>query len=76
MGLVLRDKQVEKYNIFVSIEDVMRMLRNLRFCVDNIEAHVMHVESHTSCDSDGGEKLDPLGSSAQNLSNISSSDNE
>lgn len=36
MGLLLRDKQFEEYNISASIEDVKNMLRNLSFCVENI----------------------------------------
>lgn len=52
------------------------MLRNLRFAVDKIEARLMHVESHIACDSEGGEQLDPPGSNARVLANISSSDNK
>jgi len=45
LGLVLRDKQVKKYNIYASIEDVKRMLRNLRFCVETIATHLMCVKN-------------------------------
>lgn len=48
--LVLRDKQVQKYNIFAFVEDVKRMLRNLRFCVDKIKACLMILERHIYCD--------------------------
>lgn len=60
LGLVLRDKKVEKYNIFASLENMKRMLRNLRFGVEELDAPLMNVESHIVCDLDGGEKLDPL----------------
>jgi len=36
----------------------------------------MYVENHIACDSDGGEQLDPLGSSTQFVANVSSSKNE
>jgi len=75
-GFGLEDKEVEKYNISTSLEEVKRMLRNLRFPVDKIEARLMRVEIHIACDSNGGEQLDPPASSARVLANISSSDNE
>lgn len=76
LGLVLRDKHADKYNIFAFIEDVKRMPRNLRFCVDNLKNHLMHVEDHIPCNYDGGEQFDPSKSNAHVLVNISSSKND
>lgn len=73
LGLVLRDKQVKKYNIYASNEDLKMMLRNLRVCMENIATHLMHVESHISYDSKGWEQLDPRSSRAWGLTNISCS---
>lgn len=46
--------------IFPSLEDVKRMLRNLRFCVEKNYAHLVHMESHVPCKSNGRDVLDPL----------------
>jgi len=64
LGLILMDKQVEKNNFLAFLEDVKRMLRNLRFLMDIIDGHLMHVESHVPCESNGKEAKDPFGSSA------------
>lgn len=48
LGLVLKDKQVEKYNAFASLEDIERLLRNQMFFLDRIDSHLAHVESHIS----------------------------
>lgn len=50
LGLVLRYKQVEKYNLFASLEDIKRMLRNTRVYVNGIGAHLRHVEIHVTCE--------------------------
>lgn len=76
LGLVLRDKQVEKYNIFTYLEDVKRMLRNLHLCIDRIDGKLRHVDGHVPCKLDGGDLGGPFGSSACALKNVSSSSGE
>lgn len=75
LGLVLRDKQVEKY-IFASLEDIKRMLRNMCLYVDGIDSCLRHVESHVPCKSDGGDLGDPLGLSTHAPVNVSSSNGD
>lgn len=76
LGLVLRHKEVEKYNLIASIEDVKRMLQNLHFMVDGIDACLRHAESHIPCESKGGSLGDLLGSSVHAPVIISSSDED
>lgn len=64
LGLILKDKQVEKYNVFSSLEDIKGMLINHRFCLDMIDSRLAHVEGHIACESKSGDLLDPLGLSA------------
>lgn len=66
---------MEKYNIYVIVEDVKRMLGSQRFYLGNITTYLRHVESHIVCDSGGGQ-LDSSSSSAQALADISSSKND
>ena len=67
---------MERYNIFASLEEVKRMLKNQRFFVERIDLYLEHVESHISCDLDGGDLMDPPRSSARVLENISPSKND
>lgn len=67
---------MEKYNNFVFLENVKRMLKNQWFCIDRIDSRLAHVESHIVCESNGGDLMDPSGSSARALENISSSGND
>ena len=67
---------MERYNIFASLEEVKRMLKNQRFFVERNDLYLEHVESHISCDLDGGDLMDPPRSSARVLENISPSKND
>lgn len=64
LALVLSDKQVEKYKMFSSMEDVKRMLRTFWFYVDKINALLVHVKSHIPCEFDGEDMWDPPSSNA------------
>lgn len=66
---------MDKSNTFTSLKDP-KMLNNRRFYLDRIDSYLAHVESHVTYDSDGGDLLDPLGSSASVPKNISSSEND
>jgi len=59
-SVVLRDKQIEKYNIFASLEGVKRMLRNLCVFVDGIDVCLRNVENYVPCESKGGDLGNPL----------------
>lgn len=67
LGFLLRDKQVESYNIFSSLGDVKRILRNNMFLLERTDTRLPHVESDVSCDLHGRELMDPLGPSARIL---------
>ena len=49
---------------------------NQRFCLDRIDSHLAHVESHNSYDSNGRDLMDPPSSSVSVPTNISSSEND
>lgn len=71
--MVLKDKQVELYNVCASLEDIKRMLRNQHFTLDRLDARLTHEEGHIHYDSN----IDaPLGSSAKDHTPVSSSDPE
>lgn len=62
---VLKDKQVENYNIFSSLEYIYRMIHNQRFYLDNLDSCLACVEGHIVSDSKKQDLSDPLGSSAK-----------
>jgi len=76
LGLILKDKQVDKYNFFATLEDIKRMLKNQRFFHDKIDSRLAHVESHIVRESDNGDLMDPPSSSARAPMIISSLDND
>ena len=43
LGLVLKDKQVQRYIVFTSLEDIERMLMNQRFFLNQIDSLLTHV---------------------------------
>ena len=43
---------MERYNVFASIEDIKRMLRNHQFSVDRFYARMAHVEMDLHYDFD------------------------
>lgn len=59
LGLILTDKQMDKYNIFSSLEHVMTMLRNQKFNLHKIDSCLAYVESHKGYDSDSGDLTNP-----------------
>lgn len=75
LGLVLRNKQFERYDIFNSMDKMKRMLKNDRFCLDIFKSQLAHTESHIPCEYDGMDLMDPIGSSARPLAIISSFEN-
>lgn len=52
LDVVLKDKQVERYNVFASLEEIHRLLRNQRFTLDRLDARLAHVEGHIHYDLD------------------------
>lgn len=50
LGMVLKDKQVERYNVFTSLEDIKVTLRNQRFCLDMIDSFLVHVKGVIACE--------------------------
>lgn len=59
LGMFPKDKKVERYIVFASLEDIKRKIRNQRFFLDKIDSHLAHVEGHISCESDNGDLMDP-----------------
>jgi len=55
LHLIFKDKQVETYNIFSSLEDINCMLHNERFCLDNVDSRLAHVEVFFVSDSTFGD---------------------
>lgn len=60
LDLVLKDEQVERYNVFATMEDIKTILRNECFFLDKIDSCLAHVEGHISCKSDSGDLMDRL----------------
>lgn len=69
LRLILKDKKVERYNVFASLEDINRMLMNQCFTLDRLAIRMTHVEGHMYYDSD---TIAPPRSSARDLVVISS----
>lgn len=73
LNMVLKEKQVEQYNVFASLKDIKKMLRNKCFTLDRMDTRLAHVQGHIQCDLN----IDaPPGSSARDLAPISSSNLE
>lgn len=69
LGIVLKDKQMERYIVFASLEDIKRMLRNQCFFME-LDVRLAHVEGHLQCDFD---TFAPHGLGAKESTPISSS---
>lgn len=75
--MVLRDKQVDNYNIFVGQDNIKHLLRNICFCLDYIHSHLNHMDkfvvSDSNSDSDSGgltnPLVDPIGTPLDNIPN-------
>ena len=71
LDMVMKDKQVERYDVFGLLEDIKITLRNQHFSIDSLDARLSHVKWHLQCESD---ILALLGSTAKYPTPISSSD--
>lgn len=61
LSMVLRDRQVDNYNIFVGQEDVNRLLKNIHLFLDDINSCLHCVENYiVSSDKDSRGLTDPL----------------
>jgi len=76
LGLVLKDKQLERYNVFTSLEEIKRILWNQRLCLEKIDSFLAHIEGHIAYDSNNEDLMDLPRSSARVLANISYPENE
>ena len=59
MCLLLKEKQMESYNVFSLLEDIKRILHNMRICLDNVDSHLARVESTFVSDYVSGDLIDP-----------------
>ena len=44
--MVLKDKQVDNYKLFVGQDYIKRLLHNVHFCLDDIESRLRRVEKY------------------------------
>jgi len=65
LGPIFKNRQVENYNVFSSLEDIKHMIHNQRFSLDNLDSYLAHVEGFLVSDSASGDLTDPADDSAQ-----------
>lgn len=58
--LISKDKQVENYNVFSSLEYIKQMLHNMIFHLDNVDSCMEKVEGFFISDYAFGDLSDPL----------------
>jgi len=70
--LIFKDKKVENYNSFSSLEDIKSMLQNQRLFLEYVDSRLAGVEFFLVIDSTSGDLTDPLNKGAQDITIISS----
>jgi len=74
--LVIKDKKLEWYNVFATLEDIKRILRNQFFCLDRNGYHLAHVKGHIAHESKSEDLANPPSSRERVPAIVASSDND